>query len=334
MKKKFLSLKASIFILILLLIGAAAVAVRLAQREPSVLAFSEAMTSIPAPLAQNAQPSLSVPTQLTKIGEDYFLVDCYHNQILTSADLNAPLSEWYVLTSQIDRGHTIAGDGVVYLADDTENNRILIFEKKDDTFVMTQMFSNVGVRPHYVCYDEDSERFFALSSMTGELYVFFRPDPSAPQVALEKILSIPELSGVYVRSFMIDGDDVYFVSGNSAIIRARKKDLKVLERFSVPPEIAGMVQLARIQDWFYITVSTDAAGNQDYATILRVRDLNDLADGHWEDIYSNFIGGGTPYYITGFDGHFYLTEHRIPGHSVWQFDVKDNELTGAATLFP
>lgn len=245
--------------MILLLTGAAAVAVRLAQREPSVLAFSEAMASIPSPLAQNAQPSLSVPTQLTKIGEDYFLVDCYHNQILTSADLNAPLSEWYVLTSQIDRGHTIAGDGVVYLADDTENNRILIFEKKDDTFVMTQMFSNVGVRPHYVCYDEDSERFFALSSMTGELYVFFRPDPSAPQVALEKILSIPELSGVYVRSFMIDGDDVYFVSGNSAIIRARKKDLKVLERFSVPPEIAGMVQLARIQDWFYITVSTDAA---------------------------------------------------------------------------
>ena len=77
MKKKFLSLKASIFILILLLMGAAAVAVRLAQREPSVLAFSEAMASIPSPLAKNAQPSLSVPTQLTKIGEDYFLVDCY-----------------------------------------------------------------------------------------------------------------------------------------------------------------------------------------------------------------------------------------------------------------
>ena len=67
------------------------------------------------------------------------------------------------------------GTASFILPNDTENNRILIFEKKDDTFVMTQMSSNVGVRPHYVCYDEDSERFFALSSMTGELYVFFRP---------------------------------------------------------------------------------------------------------------------------------------------------------------
>ncbi len=304
------------------------------QSSRSILAFSEATDAAWAPLSKNAQPSLSVPTQLTKIGDDYFLVDCYHNQILTSPDLHAPLSNWYVLTSQINRGHTIAGDGVVYLADDTENNRILIFEKRDGLFAMSQIFSDIGIRPHYVSYDEESRRFYALSSMTGELYVFFRPDPSSPQVALEKILSIPELNGVYVRSFMIDGDDIYFVSGNSSILRARKKDLKVLERFPVPPEIAGMIQLTRIQDWFYITVSTDAAGNQDYATLLRVRDLKDLAQKNWEDLYERFVGGGTPYYISAFDGHFYMTEHRIPGHSVWQFDVKDNGLTGILTLFP
>ena len=56
-----------------------------------------------------------------------------------------------------------------------------------------------------------------------------------------------------------------------------------------------MIQLTHIQDWFYITVSTDLTGNQDYATILRVQDLNDLSSGSWEDIYDNFAGGGTPY---------------------------------------
>lgn len=338
MKKKKHTFKTRNFIsaiLILLAVCAAAfIFLTVRQSSRSVLAFSEATDAAPAPLSKNVQPTLSVPTQLTKIGEDYFLVDCYHDQILTSADLHAPLSDWYVLTSQIDRGHTIAGDGVVYLADDTENNRILIFEKRDGLFVMSQIFSDIGIRPHYVSYDEDSKRFYALSSMTGQLYVFFRPDPSSPQVALEKILSIPELDGVYVRSFTIDGDDIYFVSGNSAIIRARKKDLKVLERFPVPPEIAGMIQLTRIQDWFYITVSTDAAGDQSYATILRVKNLSDLSSKNYEDIYSSFIGGGTPYYITGFDGHFYMTEHRIPGHSVWQFDVKDNEPVDIITLFP
>jgi len=29
-----------------------------------------------------------------------------------------------------------------------------------------------------------------------------------------------------------------------------------------------------------------------------------------------------------------MTEHRIPGHSIWQFDVKDNEPVDIITLFP
>ncbi|MDO4294329.1 MAG: hypothetical protein Q4C65_14030 [Eubacteriales bacterium] len=304
-------------------------------KTPAVLALSETVEAVPGGLVKNAQTSLSVPTQITKIGEDYFLVDCYHNQILTTRQADAPLTEWYVLTDQINRGHTIAGDGTVLLADDTENNRILIFEKKDEGFCLTQTFSDIGVRPHYVVYDPDSARFYALSSMTGELYVFSRPDSEQPRVALEKILSVPELSNVYVRSFTIDGDDIYFVSGNGNILRTRQKDdgLSVEERFPVPDSIAGMIQLTRIQDRFYITVSTDASGSQDFATILRVQDLNDLAAGDWEDVYASFVGGGTPYYISAFDGHYYLTEHRIPGHSVWQFDVKDNELTDIIPLF-
>ena len=73
-------------------------------------------------------------------------------------------------------------------------------------------------------------------------------------------------------SHTIDGDDLYFVSGNQSILRTRKRDLKILERFPVPAEISGMIQRTHIQDWFYITISTDLTGNQDYATILRVQD--------------------------------------------------------------
>ena len=59
-----------------------------------------------------------------------------------------------------------------------------------------------------------------------------------------------------------------------------------------------------------------------------------LADGDYEDIYSvSYIGGGTPYYITAFDGHYYLTEHRLPGHSVWQFDVEDNEIINVVPVY-
>lgn len=319
---------------ILLVLAAACV---LFRQNSQPLPFLRESVRLETPLeggtVLNVQPALSVPTQITKIGEDYFIVDCYHNQILTSDTLDRPLTEWKVMSDQIDKGHTIAGDGTVYLADDTENNRILIFEKKDSSFFLTQTFDDIGIRPHYVVYDEDSGRFYALSSMTGEIYVFARPADSL-DVVLEKILSIPELNNIYVRSFTIDGDDLYFISGNRSILRTRKSDLTVLERFPVPDEIAGMIQLTRIQDYFYITVSTDLYGSQDFATMLRVRDLNDLASGSWEDVYKTFIGGGTPYYISAFDGHFYLTEHRIPGHGVWQFDLINNEFSDVIALYP
>lgn len=329
MKKKILSLT---LILFLFLAGAAVLILQKTAR-PAYLAWSVSLEApVEGGVVKNVQPSLSVPTQISKIGADYFLVDCYHNQILTSPSPDLPLTEWTVLTDQINRGHTIAGDGSVFLADDTDNNRILVFEKKDGRFFMTQTFENIGIRPHYVVYDESTGRFYALSSMTGELYIFVRPE-NGSRVALEKVLSVPELSGAYVRSFTIDGNDIYFVSGNGSILRARKKDLKIMERWPVPDQIAGMIQLTRIQDYFYITVSTDLLGNQDAATILRVSDLSQLATGQWEDIYDNFIGGGTPYYISSFDGHYYLTEHRLPGHSVWQFDVEDNRLTNILSLY-
>ena len=283
---------------------------------------------------QNPYSSLSVPTQINKIGEDYFLVDCYHNQIQTSTSLDTPLEEWYVVTDQLSRGHTIAGDGTVYLADDTENNRILIFEKDNQHFYLTQTFEDIGIRPHYIVYDENDKRFYALSSMTGELYVFYRRNESS-DVLLEKVLSVPELNNVYVRSFTIDNNDIYFVACNGTILRTRKKDLTVLERWSVPAEYAGMVQISKIQNYFYITVSTDIAGNADYATIIRVRDLAQLADTPPESLYPYFTQGGTPYYISYFDDAYFLTQHcMIPGTGVWRFQVTDDGLDDIQVLYP
>ena len=295
---------------------------------------SEAVSSSDARPKTETNPhtSLSVPSCITKIGTDYFIVDTYHDQIICSDSLTRPLVEWQVVTDQISRGHTIAGDGAVYLADDTENDRILVFEKRDGAFLLTQEFNDIGTRPHYVVYDEETERFYAYSSMTGELYVFLRLADSS-QVVLEEIRSIEKLNGIYVRSFTIMGDEIYFVSGNSTIIRARLSDLSILEEYPVPAEIAGMIQLEKIQDYYYITVSTDASGSQDYATILRTSDLHSLAAGEYEDIYSCFVGGGTPYYMGNFDGHYYLTEHRIPGCSIWQFDVIENEISNVTLLY-
>ena len=288
--------------------------------------------SIQEETSLNPCTDLSVPTYITKIDDTYFLVDCYHDQVIYHDNLNAPLSEWKVMTNDMSKGHTIAGDGVVYLIDDTENHRILVFEKKEDKFVHTQTFSDIGNRPHYVIYDEKTDTFYAWSSMSGEMYLF-RHNPEDTRMYLTEIRKMDMLNNVYVRSFTIMDNEIYFVSGNSTIIRADLETFEILETYPVPDSMAGMIQLTKIQDYYYITVSTDITGNQDYATILRTKDLSTLIDGGYEDIYSYFIGGGTPYYITAFDDAYYLTEHRLPGHSVWRFQIIDNEIENAESVY-
>ncbi|MCR5596245.1 MAG: hypothetical protein K6G12_10370 [Lachnospiraceae bacterium] len=273
----------------------------------------------------NLGTALSVPTQITKIGNLYFIVDCYNDQVIYSENLGAPLNEWYVMTSDIDKGHTVASDGQVYLVDDTERGRILVFEYDGNVFSNTQVFENVGTRPHFIVYNEADSCFYVWSSMTGEMYVF-EHDPGSSQMYISRIMKLDELDGVYVRSFTIEGDSVYLVSGNSQIIEARISDFKVVDRYAVPPELAGMIQIMPVDGGYYITVSTDVNGNQDFATIIFTESLNDLPNGSYTDIYSYFVGGGTPYYMGCIDGKYYLTEHRLPGHSIWSFDIGEDHM--------
>ena len=309
---------------------------RLSRRNQTaeVIAYSdlESLFDIYDNYVMNPHADLSIPTYITKLDGLYFLVDCYHNQIIYHDNLTDPLTDWNVMTDEINRGHTIASDGFVYLADDTENNCVLVFEKQEDIFVHTQTFADIGNRPHYIIYDAPTDTFYAWSSMSGEMYLF-RHDPDESCMYLSEIRSMEQLDNVYVRSFTIMGDEIYFVSGNSSILRADLDTFELLETYPVPDSMAGMIQLTKIQDYYYITISTDITGDQDYATIVRTRDLSGLMEGNYEDIYETFIGGGTPYYITAFDDAFYLTEHRLPGHSVWRFRVQDNELTDVETIY-
>lgn len=168
--------------------------------------------------------------------------------------------------------------------------------------------------------------------MTGELFYIHR-NKEDNQVYVSDIRAIDKLNNVYVRSFTIIDGEVYFVSGTSSIIVADLKSLQIKCEYPVSDEIAGMIQLVKIQDYYYITVSTDKFGNQDYATFLRTKDLKTLEKGEFEDIYHHFVGGGTPYYISYFEDTYYLTEHRVPGHSVWSFNVQENDICNVTAIY-
>lgn len=285
----------------------------------------------------NPNPTLSVPTYITKVKENYFIVDCYNNQVIYHENLTDPLYEWRVMTTDVSLPHTLASDGTVYLIDDTERNRILVMEESVNengvpVFIPTQEFTEIGDRPHYIIYHEATDTFYAWSSESGEMFLI-RRDPTDNRMYLTEVRSIPSLNGVYVRSFTILEDSIYFVSGNSSIIEAELSTFKIKKEYPVPDALYGMIQLTKIDDYYYITNSTDITGNQDFATMIRVKKLTDLADGNYEDVYEHFIGGGTPYYITQIDDTYYLTEHRIPGHSIWSFQVEENQITNVQTVY-
>lgn len=272
---------------------------------------------IPEP---NKYMDLSVPTQVTKIDDMYFVVDCYHNQVIYNFNLDDPVQEWPVMTTDINMGHTVAGDGEVFLVDDTENNRVLVFEYVNCVFINTQVLNDIGNRPHYIVYCEEDKSFYVWSSMTGQMYVM-KHDEGSRKMYISRILTLDELNGVYVRSFTIEGSSIYLVSGNSEIIEADKETFGIKKRYQVPDTMAGMIQIMPVECGYYITVSTDALGDQNYATILYTQKLDDLIEEKYTDIYSAFIGGGTPYYMGEIDGRYYLTEHRLLGHAIWSFDI-------------
>lgn len=201
----------------------------------------------------NSYTKLWVPTSVRTIGDLVFLVDSYHNQMLVNTEegFSQPLNQWQTLPGEFNRPHTIAGDREVYLADDTENNRVEVFLKSQDSlgeigteetelskaasdpaetsseksgspdnvpeFTLSQVFTGVGSRPHFTWYDQDTGMFYVWSSQTGEMYMFSRKEGSGqkPQLQLKAIHKFDEMKDTYVRSFTVADGSIYFVSGVS-----------------------------------------------------------------------------------------------------------------------
>lgn len=304
----------------------------------------EGMVANPQPMnKKNTYDTLNVATYITKIDGLYFIVDCYHNQIIYHDNLSDSLNQWNVLTDEVHYAHTIASDKTVLLVDDTEHNRLLVFQKTEDGYMHTQTLENIGMRPHYVQYDAQSGLFMAWSSITGEMYLIRRSTQTDERgiypLYIENILKMDTLYGVYVRSFTIMEDGIYFVSGHNnqkiikAMINEKENRFDIVAEYAVTPEIAGMVQLIKIEDYYYITISTDNQENQDYATIIRTKELEGLEKGEYEEIYAKFgISGGTPYYITMIEGTYYMAHHRT-NENIVAFDVNDNMIENVTVIY-
>lgn len=287
---------------------------------------------IPAYAAENEYPYLLMPTQIVKINNLYFIVDCNHNQIIYSDSLSTNLKNWKVMTRNTEKPHAITSDGEIYMVTDTDNNRILTFEKGYNTFKPLQTFEQVGIRPHYADYDYADGLFYVWSSMTGEMYLYKRT-PETKLITLQEVKTVSELNNCYVRSFTILGDVILFPSvERSSILMVDKKTFEVLNEYPVPDSISGMVQISIIDGYFFVTISTDRHYNLQMSTVIRAKTLEDFSTGNYENLYSLFGNNGTPYYVSYFDGSFYMI-HENAAPNVYRFRAENGMIYDIKGMF-
>lgn len=279
--------------------------------------------------------NFNVPTQVYSVNGEYFIADAYNQQILyTDSYYNEPL-KWHLMGDKLYRPHAIASDGTIYMVVDTDNNRVVTYAKNELGFQVVECFEDVGVRPHYVEYDAATQQFYVWSSMTGTMYIYKRSSQSL-NVTLKKTAYIKDLDGCYTRSFTIDGDKIYLPSmGKNAIYVVNKSNFKVKAIYPVAAELGGMVQVRHEQNYYYLVTSTDAAGDQSKAAIVRSSSLGGFVEGGYEDIREMFPEmDGIPYYITHLeDGHYYTPV--IVGQTapyICRFDIENDEITNVLNL--
>lgn len=282
--------------------------------------------------AENGYSYLLMPTQITKINNLYFIVDCNHNQIIYTDNLNTDLMHWKVMTRDVKKPHAIASDGDIYIITDTDQNRILTFEKGYDCFRPLQTFEQIGKRPHFVDYDYSDNLFYVWSSMTGEMYLYKRI-PETKLITLQEIKTIPELTNCYVRSFTILEDVILFPAvERSSILMVDKNSFTVINEYPVPNHMAGMVQISIVDNSFLITVSTDLQYNLQSSTVVRAQHLEDFALGNYENLYNLFGNNGTPYYISYFDGSYYMI-HENAAPNIYRFHAKNGSFYDIKGLY-
>ena len=277
---------------------------------------------------------LYVPTMIEKIDNTYFIVDCWNHRVIYSDSLKSDINNWKQLTDEeYIGGHTVCTDGKIIVLDNTDNSQLLVYTKAQDGYKKIQTINNIMGRPHYVIYDSVNQYFYVIASTEGKIYVYRNNDLHLELVRED---TIEEIVGSYVRSISIIDGYLYTVSGPGNIYRYEitTTGFKLAEAYPVPPELSGMNQITKIGAYYYLTINTGANGSVDETTIVRTKDLHTLCEYSYEDLYKTFGFVGQPYYLTQFDGAYYITEiSENCGNGIKKFNVNNDSIENIENVF-
>jgi ABC-type polysaccharide/polyol phosphate transport system ATPase subunit len=267
--------------------------------------------------------SLYSPTYINQIGEQYFIVDCWHHRVIYNDNLTDPIGNWDYLPGSYSNPHSIASDGEVFLVEDTKNDKVKVLKRRGATFAEIQSIGNIGSQPNKLIYDSTHKVFYGISASSQEVFVLKN---SGKEVTVEKVVKLDYLKTSYVRTISLIEGKLYFVSGPGKIIVASVDDSKfeMVAEYHLPFEFQGMNEIAKFGSHYYISVYQNGAG--DIAPrIIRTKDLRSI-DKNYEDLYEKLHLKGVPYSFSVIKDRMYLTE--IDSHSaVMSFSLSDDNIS-------
>jgi hypothetical protein len=270
------------------------------------------------------QDRLYAPTLLTRFGDTWFLVVCWQHRVLYHHTLDPDLSSWQTLDDELAGPHSLASDGHLYVVDDTGRHGLKVFTRDDQGFQLVQTITGLGRRTHRVHYDPDTQLFYVLASNSQEFFIFKRV---GARLVLQDRRLLVFLEGNYTRSFSIHDGHLFFTSGPSAIWKIRHCDgsFEIVARYIVPEKLRDMIDLFHASDgWWYLTAFP--------RTMVRTRDLDGLAKGNYEDLYTRLNLQGSPYYLSEHNGRLWIPQ--IAEYSgVLSFRLDNGRLTDRRVLF-
>lgn len=248
---------------------------------------------------ENYNNNLYTPTQITKINNLYFIVDCWHHRIIYSKNINSPINEWSILDNNLAGPHSIASNGNLYVTEDTGRHCIKVYKKQTlENFKLVQTIEKIGLRPHKTVYDKIHKQFFIIGSLDQSIYIF--KELNGKLIFVFKN-NIKELNGQYCRSITIKNQFLYIIGVNNIII------YQIFNNYIIPSEMDLILNenYRGSNDLFLIENNSGILTCTPKKAIF-FKNLNQLVNGQAEDI--SYLFKGTPYYVEYFDKKYWIPE--------------------------
>lgn len=110
-------------------------------------------------------------------------------------------------------------------------------------------------------------------------------------------------------------------------------EYQVVDSFQVPDDMAGLNQIVKIDEWYYLTIYHGMDFDQSKPSkIIRAKQIEHFAENKYEDLTEILGITGTPYFLSQIDDKWFLTEiHSSSG--ITSFDIVNGEIKNVKKIY-